>query len=80
MGAILIPELGLDHFESLQHTSWHRKYKTHIDTYLIAALTRSACERQTTKISCTPASAKLSKVQSSSDALHIGSKHCDVGG
>lgn len=45
-------------------------------THLSAALTCVAYERQITKISCTPANARLSSVQSSSGALQIGSRHC----
>jgi hypothetical protein len=41
----------------------------------MAALTRSGWDLHTTKISCTPANARLSSVQSSNGALHIGNKH-----
>ena len=44
-------------------------------THFIAALTRFGCDLHTTKISCTPAKARLSSVQSSKGALHIGNKH-----
>ena len=42
---------------------------------MIAALTRSGCDLHTTKISCTPANARLSSVQSSKGALQMGNKH-----
>lgn len=41
----------------------------------MAALTSSACERHITNISRTPARARLSKVQSRSGALQVGSRH-----
>ncbi len=41
----------------------------------IAAFTWSAYDRQITKISCTPARARLSNVHSRRVALHIGNKH-----
>jgi hypothetical protein len=44
-------------------------------TRLIAALTNSACDLHITKISWTPARARLSNVQSSNGALHIGRRH-----
>ncbi len=46
-----------------------------LETHRMAAFTWSAYDLQMTKISCTPASARLSKVQSSRVALHIGSRH-----
>ena len=45
-------------------------------TYLIAVFTWAACDLHTTKTSCTPARARLSKVQSKRGALHMGSRHC----
>lgn len=44
----------------------------------MAALTCSGNERQITKISCTPANARLSNVQSSNVALHTGRRHCAI--
>jgi len=41
----------------------------------IASFTSLECDRHTTNTSCTPASARLSNVQSNSGALQIGSKH-----
>lgn len=86
MGTILSPRLGLDHFESLSIGVWRETFsnmsrlfvdlsKERVETYRIAALTNSGYDRQTTKISCTPARARLSKVQSSSVALHTGKRH-----
>ncbi len=44
-------------------------------THRIASLTCSAYDLQMTKISWTPANARLSNVQSNNVALHTGSRH-----
>jgi hypothetical protein len=76
IGTILRPALGLDHFEFLDSTvNYYEQENSGSETHLIAVLTSSACDLHITKISCTPARARLSNVQSSNEALHIGSRH-----
>jgi hypothetical protein len=72
---ILIPEPFCDHRDALQDSQIKGKHKESIKTYSIAFFTCLGCDRIITKISCTPANAKLSKVQSSSGALQIGIVH-----
>src|ERR1700722_827938 len=76
MGTILIPEVGLDHLDSLCDKEDSSTFCS-VDgsAYRIAALTTCAYDRHTTKTSCTPASARLSNVQSNKGALQIGSRH-----
>lgn len=47
------------------------------DAHAMAVFTWSACDLQITNISWTPASDRLSKVQSRRGALHIGNRHCE---